>query len=415
MKIFIGFREVAGYTSALARGFKEVGHHAEFCQLYPHPFYKDIELKLDVKLFRYALRYKCLKNFKRILYYIYKYIAFSVIFFKMVFSDLVIVVGRDSLARYFDFFLLKLLNKKIVVIFLGSDSRPHWMNGYYWKFSNKEMAGSVKKQKKAIELIERYAFRIICHPPAAQFLTKPFVPYLYIGFPLDYSRIKSADLDRAKSSNVVRILHAPSVPEAKGSDKIKLAITEIKKRRSDIEFIELIGENNQKVLSEIANADIIIDELYSDITMAGLSTEAAFFSKPSIVCGYVSSEDFFILDNDLVPPTCFSRPYQFFDNLLSLLDSKELRQSYGNRAKDFVELEWNPKKVVNRLLDTLKWSIKDERFCNPQLISYFHGTGIEESVFKNKITGFILAHGDNALQISDKSQLLLQLKKFIGD
>lgn len=47
--------------------------------------------------------------------------------------------------------------------------------------------------------------------------------------------------------------------------------------------------SNATVLQELQQCDFVIDELYSDVPLAMLATEAAIFGKPVIVGGYYSN------------------------------------------------------------------------------------------------------------------------------
>ena len=84
----------------------------------------------------------------------------------------------------------------------------------------------------------------------------------------------------------VRVLHVPSSAAAKGSVEIRRTISDLVAGGVPIEFVELSNASNEEVLAALKGADLVVDQLYSDIVMPSLAKEAAVLGVPVIVAGY---------------------------------------------------------------------------------------------------------------------------------
>src|SRR5207253_1300471 len=155
-----------------------------------------------------------------------------------------------------------------IYVFHGDDSRPAYLSGLYNSCASSSQIESVIKlistQKETLRKIERYADLIISHPPSSQLHEKPIVSFVLIGIPYSYN---GGPIDRNKKrsdAQVVRILHAPSDQEVKGSRVIRQAIENLQSRGHRIEFIQITEKTNAEVMKELANCDFVVDQLYSD-------------------------------------------------------------------------------------------------------------------------------------------------------
>ncbi len=123
-------------------------------------------------------------------------------------------------------------------------------------------------------------------------LARPFVNYFRIGMPRPRSQqvemtADSEDHYEARSAlRPTRILHAPSHPRAKGTDRIRLAVESLRSKGYEIEYTELTNAANAEVLAHLHECDFVIDQLYSDTPMATFAAEAADVGRPSVVGGY---------------------------------------------------------------------------------------------------------------------------------
>lgn len=148
----------------------------------------------------------------------------------------------------------------------------------------------VTKQFKQISFIEKYADHIIGYYFTFHFLTKKFIDYFFIGNIGILTDSKEEINTEKLKSEKIRILHAPSNPIHKGTEKIRKIIQKLKTKYPFIEYIEITSKTNKEVIENIKKCDFVIDQLYSDTPMGFLALEASIYNKPSIVGGYIWEE-----------------------------------------------------------------------------------------------------------------------------
>src|SRR5207237_5919205 len=77
--------------------------------------------------------------------------------------------------------------------------------------------------------------------------------------------------------------HAPTRPGTDGTSLIEGAIASLQQKGHSLRFVKLIDQPHAQVLKALSECDFVVDELFSDTTMASFAAEAAAFSKPAIV------------------------------------------------------------------------------------------------------------------------------------
>ena len=75
------------------------------------------------------------------------------------------------------------------------------------------------------------------------------------------------------------------------------------------------------------------------------------------------------------------------------------------KVKEFVEINYTPKKVAKRYLQLIKGNIPEDWLYDPKRIHYLHGCGLSEYRSKELIRSVIEKGGKKALQLSDKPDL----------
>ena len=170
-----------------------------------------------------------------------------------------------------------------------------------------------KLQKLWILWIEKFSDCIVSIPPQAMLHEKPFVSIMTVGYPCRFENTQITPSGNTR----VRVLHSPSNRATKGSDELLRIVQELKAEGGDFEYKEITGVPNAQVIEEIKKSDIILDELYSDSPMAGLTTEAAAAGRPSVVGSYYAE----IVREDVpaenLPPSAFVLPEQILFPVLS--------------------------------------------------------------------------------------------------
>jgi hypothetical protein len=160
--------------------------------------------------------------------------------------------------------------------------------------------------------------------------------------PLDLSQFKF----NVPGRNKPLILHAPSVPEAKGTDVVLTAIKELEQEGLQFDFRFIKNMPNSELLELLSESDIVIDELYS-ATVGGLSAEAMATGNAVLVR--------YMADYCQVPENCPAinvNKFTLKDNLRKIILDVELRKELANRGRPYVE---NANDHIKICKDLLNW------------------------------------------------------------
>jgi glycosyltransferase involved in cell wall biosynthesis len=254
---------------------------------------------------------------------------------------------------------------------------------------------------------------IINHTTSAQLFTRSFIRLHAVGMPVNNTHFIQHQLSRL--SNKVRILHAPSRPNAKGSSYFIKVVKELQDEGYAIDFVQLGNVPNKTVLKELAICDFVLDELYSDVPMGMLALEAGMYSKPVIVGGYYAKQ--YIKDNPAskYPPTLYVLPTEIKETIRMMIEDKSLRTNIGEKAFTFIHEFWNAKKVAQNYMQLIKDDINlpDDWRCQPLNLPYYWGWGLSKENWRNQIKRYIDKCGSKALQLEHNPQLKVKILKEI--
>jgi glycosyltransferase involved in cell wall biosynthesis len=422
MRIFIGNIEIAGYFSKLKDGFEKNGVHADFWALMSNKYYAshgNILLSINHKLFSYYSKHKRGVLLPTLIFpFLGMVLIHASILIYALFRYDVFILNAVPFFNYIELCILKLFKKKIIVVFLGSDARPAYISGdmIHGRFMTdgtlnlESCHRMVRDQVRKINRIEKYADHIINHPPSALFHKKPFIAWLHIGFP----HIKPAETTsvNARSSRIVRVLHAPTNPSVKGTKEIQKIIRKLQYEGLPVMLINLENVPNEMVLRAIGQCDIVVDELYSDIPIGGLGTEAAFAGKSVINAGYYFDSIGNDYQADVIPPSCFCSPDALESAIREFVTNREKRAATGMQLQNYVSRHWDNALVASRYLRIINDDIPEEWLFCPQNISYFSGYGIREGKLRNFLHAYLSRFGNDALFLQDKPVLSKRITDF---
>jgi hypothetical protein len=406
-RVFMGLKEVAGHYSSLKKGFEELGIPSTFISLQKHRFaYGGDDCKWVVRAIRWAGKPGTPKIFCSL-----KAPLMSMLFFWALFKhDVFIFSFKTSFFKnYRDLPILKAFGKKIIYQFHGSDSRPPYINGSVMAANKNtsidECIKIAQRNKADLRLINQYADVIIDTPQQGLFHERAFVLWLLVGLP-NQCDPGLYELPRNKSNGKLRILHCPSDLEAKGTPVIRKTIAWLIEEGLPIELIEVTGQKNHIVMSELKACDIVVDQLYADYGMPGFATEAAWFGKPVIIGGYAKLEWDTLLPEELRPPTLYCHPDELASAIRYLVENKDARDALGQKAKQFVETYWRPHQVAQRYLDLAYGRLPAEWLYDPANIRYWQGCCFPEKKVREMLRQVIEQGGVSALQLDDKPELV---------
>jgi len=423
VRIYIGNKEIAGYFMRLKDGFDKIGVKADLLYLVGNKFYTvktSPLLMLNQRMFVFYKKYNKSIYFPAVIPVV---ILMAIFRMYILASSLVkydvFILNSEPFFNFSELAILKWFNKKIIVVFLGTESRPSYISGNYVQgkyFSNGKYNFNlcykeVKSQAERIARIEKYADHIINHPPTALFQKKPFIAWCHIGFPNDVPT-KALNVKQSQS-RIVKVLHAPSNAVSKGSETIMDIIDKLRKDGLPVEFVKLENVPNEKVLDELAKCDFVVDELYSDIPIGGLGTEAAFAMKPVINGGYYADQIKDDHHHSVIPPSCFCMPENLELCIKEYILNKSKRENDAKILNTFVTENWNSTNIALKYMRIISGDIPSEWKYNPAEIKYFMGYGIEKNKLKSFLIEYIKKFGEKALFLDDKPTLKSHILEFL--
>lgn len=409
-RISIGPGEIAGYFSRLKTGFDELGVPCEHFALTSNNMaYQQSRYFLQDK-FLVAAKLQAKKNGAiRVIGRLMLLGVNIAVFVQAVLRcDVFIFSGTTSFFRFYELPLLKLLGKRILVTYLGSDARPPIFSGRHLDdmgaYVNPASAfKETVRLVKRIRLVERYADVIINHTATAQLFSRAFVRHLAIGMPITSAATPLPA--SSKESTAIRILHAPSRPLAKGSEIFRKILEDLRAEGYLIDFIELIGVPNSVVMRELQLCDFVVDELYSDVPMAMLATEAAIFGKPVVVGGYYAEQCKVDNPDFDASVSLYVEPNQIKNAIRRMIDDHDFRLTLGRRAQSFVKDNWNPSTVAKNYLLLIDNNIPAHWTCSPTVLPYCWGWGLSKDIWRRQVCEYVSGCGDDALMLNHNSAL----------
>lgn len=297
--------------------------------------------------------------------------------------------------------LLRLLGKRIVFMFFGSDVRPPYLDGSYVGMGESAVQADLARKLRMIRVVERYSDAVICHDGCAQLLNRPYVSALALGVPGPEQGEASRGEQRRAG---VRVLHAPSHPRIKGTTVIRQAIQELEASGMDIDYREATGVSNREVREEIARSDFVVDQMYSDIPLSSFGAEAASQGKAVVV----GSLDWDAVLSDLppvaIPPIVRCAPESVREAIAELVVEPETRLRLGRRAIEFMSTNWDGASVAGRFLQLFSGDAPDSWFRDPSSITYVGGCGLSRGDLQRELA-LVLEHGRSGLGLSGNPKL----------
>ncbi|MEW5819940.1 MAG: glycosyltransferase [Cyanobacteriota bacterium] len=315
--IFIGLSEVAGFGAMYAKGLKNLGYNVNFIISKPdlvnrdYPFDRCLDIQKYPKIFRLViLTFELVKSIIKYDYFIFLY-------------------GKSFWPGNYDLPVLKIFRKKIIAIFLGCEIRQREtilnLNRTYTPCQDCTNDCSFKIKKHIASMFEKYADKLFCQPEYDQLLENKDYEYAWV--PIDIDEWKPViNIE----NTTIKIIHAPSNSQKKGTTYILDAIQKLKAEGYDINFFLAQNLSNHELKKHLEEADLIIDQLM--IGWYGkLSTESMSLGKP-VICWIDET-----LKNSVQElPIIIANPNNIYKKLKYILDNKETLLEIGIQSRDFV-------------------------------------------------------------------------------
>lgn len=334
-RVFIGLDNTAGISSRLKKGFDQIGIEADFYSFNRHQFGYEPDIlveysqsKLKRKFQKFFLLVKLLMKYK---YFFY-------------------LSTNSLLPRYKDIKLFKRFGKRTMVFFTGCDVRmPEKVAQFKYNPCRncpqeyKDFVGCViETKRKRTELMEQVFDDIICHIPDAGYLTKPY----HLAFsPVNLENFPPEKYGNYKLHDKLRILHAPTNEDYKGSKYIYEALDKLK-GKYDFELVLIKGVSIEKLYEEIQNSDLIIDQMIGG--GYGLFSQEAMAMYRPVVC-YIREDLWEKIKHDC--PIYNASPDNLYDVLEGILANPAQLIERSKQSREFIEKYHDARKIAKQYYD----------------------------------------------------------------
>lgn len=323
---------IAGQASILAQAQRELGIEADVIVFNQNKlnYSCDINLSLSEKK-------KMTKYFLLIFNFVRCFFKYNIFHFHF---------GYSLLPRNLDLPILRLFGKKIVMHYWGSDIRQSNIAINYVYFKTLDEIQKIypekydsKKQKK-IKKIEKYTdFTIV-----GDYYLLPYSPKsIVIKQAINLTKLHFIGCENRNKK--IKIIHAPTDREKKGTKCVLAVIERLKEEKYDIDFILIENKTNDEVLEICKNADIAIDQLVLE-SHGIFPLECMTLGKP-VLCRI--DEKFIKYYPGL--PILRTDPDNIYENLKLLIEHPELRKDIGEKGRKYVEDVHDSKKIAKQLLE----------------------------------------------------------------
>lgn len=412
MRVLLGPSEVAGVLEGWARGLSALGHVATLALTYAHPFAYSAAApaggllgawaRAGARRQRAAGAALPLKAAAAGWHVLLGWLVLA--WAALRFDGFVFVYGQTLTNTRLELLLLRWLGRRVVMVYVGSDARPAYLDGGLAPadrpFDAAAAIARAARQRAALQRIEPLVDVVVNARATGHFHRRPFVNWFALGIPR-----APRPSPMPPASGVLRVLHGPSHPVLKGTARIRAAVERLRERGWPVELVMLTGRPNAEVLAALHECDLVVDQLYSDTPMAAFATEAAASGRPVVVGSVAAAQ----VDDQVrpfaVPPTVYVRPDDFEAALEALLADPARRAALGAAGAEFVAQHASPPAVAARLLKLLSGDIPAAWWCRPDEVAHVAGCGLDEPAARARIAAVIAQGGVGALGLAHNPAL----------
>jgi hypothetical protein len=413
MRVFIGMWEVAGFGSLVGRGLEERGHKVYLAQIEPNsgnyvgPVGSGVWVGLLNRFCAWLFRLRSRSFVHKVVWKILSQAVRPLLFLHgLCFaSHFIFLFGQGFLFKGWDLPILRLFGKKILFVFLGSDSRPTYfdyggmLNRRGAERSVRSLRHWVRKRKRVVRLADRWANWVVDNPRSSHFHERKIINWFRIGMPIDPGHPSQ----ERTGDGVMKAVHAPSAVGLKGSNLISEAFDQAARVVPGIALQQLEGIPNKEVRKILSECDFAIDQLYSDTPMARFALECMEAGKPVIVggegWGFPGAEECFC-EAELPSVTC--TPEELAKTIKEVATNAALREQKRKLGLGLAE-KWNYQKVAGRIEMILKDEAPTEwEFDARTADFYFMPCGLSRKNAARLVNRLTEEFGPSSLMLEDK-------------
>ena len=302
MPTILHLGDIAGVPQELSKAQRRLGLKSDVMSFQPHPFNYGVDFYRPTKL-PFPLRY-----------------AERMLSLSQVVGDYdVLHFHWSSLAPFgFDLPLWKRLGKRIIIHHHGDDIRN---KGEDW-------------------LCSRFADQILVSTPDLLAWSHRAV---WLPNPIDLNKYQF--IGAKEHAGAIKIVHAPTMRSAKGTEHVLKAVDDLQKEGYDVRLILVENMSHHEALEQYKSADIVVDQLL--VGWYGVfAIECMALGKPVLV--YIR-KDLRSYLNDM--PLIDTSPSRLNEDLKMLVKDASLREYIGAKARKFVEQTHNSDEIAKCIIN----------------------------------------------------------------
>ncbi|MBS1652578.1 MAG: aminotransferase [Bacteroidetes bacterium] len=368
-----------------SNALKSIGYASNTVMLEYYSIHKkeDFDLYFD-EIFS-SFRSILVPNFIGKLYYkyqLFEYLLFNYDIFTFPFSGLIF---KGNLLRKFELPILKLLNKKIVIIPYGGDAYMYskiksTSLQQALLFSYPELAKREKEIEENVFFWQQNADAIVVDFMIDGMSRWDVLPCNILV--VDHHLWKGKDFYNKSDgiNGVVTIVHSPNHRGFKGSEFVIDAINELKNEGLKINFILLEKVKNEEVRRVLfEEADILVEQLilgYALNAIEGMASGVPVLSNLSNE-EYVRIFRRYSYLNEC--PILTTTPENIKENLKILIQNPELREQLGRASKKYAE-KYHSNETAVFMFENIYDKIWHNK--NVDLLNLFHP--LKQNSYNNK-------------------------------
>lgn len=404
-RILVAPREIAGIAAGLQQGLEQLGYEVDVMFRWAHPFaYGFAESRSRLMRISARAMLECVDSrLPRVRRAVSLGVRVALCPILLLRYDVVVYIGPDTLLRGgLDRRWLTRLGMRTVTIFCGSEARPPYMDGWFAgdgaEAQQLERArAEVRINRMRVQAAERESTYVVNHPGTAQFHKERFIDWTMLGFP---SPPLSVPTERPYNPRrPLRLVHAPSMPRMKGTEEIRRAVAALAAEGVELEFVEITGRPHSEVLELLGTADLVIDQLYSDLLLPGLATEAARSGAPVLVLGHAEAMLRRLAERAHAPTSHYHAPSRLLDELRRAVTDDDHRRQLRTSLEAFVQGSWSSVRVAERWSRVLEGKPDDAWFDYPADFTYVGGCGLSERSLITFLRAYVARFGAEGLDL----------------
>ena len=250
-----------------------------------------------------------------------------------------------------DTYIFKFFKIPMFISWGGTDARIVEMavsdNPFFYRFND---SYSDKKIKRKMRVLAKNGVNVLTDPEMETYCI-PFFKKIYrFRQPIDIKILDSYLGSKKEDGNgIVRILHIPTQVIPRGTIFVEDAINRLQKDGYKFEYRFITNLTQHEVYQEIANCDILVDELRTG-SHGVLALESCALYKPTIT--YIKESIIDKFPKEL--PFVNTNPITIYDNLKFLILNPQTREELGKKSRVYVEKYHEIDLVVDDLIKIYK-------------------------------------------------------------